>query len=348
MDHPAEGATTTAMAPLDPADASTDPSEPNVAALGTIRLQAEEHPLIGDLPPTSATEHCLHLMHLKSYEVAAAMASGCDVLDVGCNTGYGTLGFVHVGGRVVGVDVSPTAIEAARAAAVDGRPEFLTTDGLSLPFPDASFGLVVAFQVLEHIDDPLPYLRELARVSAPGGIIVLTTPNAATRLYPGMTPWNRFHVREYRADELEGLLRSVFPQVRIRGMFGTATLYETEIGRVDGARRRVRRNEAAKRAAAAAVARAAAARRRPLPVRMARAALPAGARAWLRSVTRSGSHAGRSLTPAPPPATPAPPPANPEPAMDLETFLRFSVADLFYAETDLERAMDLMAVCRLD
>lgn len=341
MDHPAERATTTALARLDPADGSTHPPVSTVAVLQAIKLQAEEHPLISDAPPTSAVEHCLRLMHLKAYEVAAAMANGRDVLDVGCNTGYGTLGFVDVGRRVVGVDVSPAAIEAAQATAVNGRPEFLTSDGLSLPFPDASFGLVVAFQVLEHIADPLPYLRELARVSAPDGIIVLTTPNAATRLYPGMTPWNRFHVREYRSDELEDLLRSVFPHVRIRGMFGTATLYETEIRRVDEARSRVRRNEEAKRAKAAAVARAAARRRRPLPVRMARAVLPAGARAWLRSLSRSGSAAGPSLTPAPPLAMP-------EHAIDLETFVRFSVADLFYAETDLERAMDLMAVCLLE
>ena len=36
------------------------------------------------------------------------------------------------------------------------------------------------------------------------------------------------------------------------------------------------------------------------------------------------------------------------PSMDLEAFLRFSVADLFYADTDLDRAMDLLAVCPVD
>ncbi len=345
MDQPAERATTSALAPPDPRAAGPVPAEPSVAALDTIRLQAEEHPLVDDEPPKSAIEHCLRLMHLKAYEVATSMATGRDVLDVGCNTGYGTIGFAGVARRVVGVDVSQTAIAAAQAIAVDGRPEFLTSDGLSLPFPDASFSLVVAFQVLEHLDDPLAFLRELARVSAPGGIILLTTPNAATRLFPGMSPWNRFHVREYRAAELDELLRAVFLSVTIRGMFGAATLYETEIRRVDEARRRVRRKEAAQRAAAAAAARMAAARERPLPVRVARAVLPAGMRARLRSLARRGS-APPARVPAPV-SVPAPTASIPGPVMDLETFLRFSVADLFYADTDLERAMDLMAVCRL-
>lgn len=326
----------------------------------TIRLQAEEHPLIEDVPPATAAEHCLRLMHLRAYDEAVGHAVARDVLDVGCNTGYGTLRFAPVARRVVGVDVSPRAIEAAGERAPEGRPEFILTSGFDLPFPNASFDLVTCFQVLEHVPDPVVFLRELARVARPGGTIILATPNAATRLDPGMTPWNRFHIHEYVADELLGLLGTVFPQVRIRGMFGTPTLYETEIGRVDAARRRIRRVEAAaaRRAAAAetATARTMAAAAtparpvKPLAVRVARAVLPGFVRARLRSIVRRGD---------PGPATVARPASHPtgqpatvaavEPAaMNLETFLRFSVDDLFYADEDLDRAMDLLAICRLE
>ncbi len=333
----------------------------------TVRLQAEEHPLIEDVPPATPAEHCLRLMHLRAYDEAVARAAGRDVLDVGCNTGYGTMRFEPVAGRVVGVDVSPRAIEAALERAPDGRPEFILTTGFELPFAAGSFDLVTSFQVLEHVPDPHPFLRELARVVRPGGTVILATPNAATRLYPGMKPWNRFHVHEYLAAELGELMRSEFPAVTVLGMFGAPELYETEIRRVDTARQGIRhREEAAARKAAAREAEAARARARPSvrpaarpwPIRIARAVLPTPARAWLRSlIARSSDGPGPAPTtgalvevpvdrPAPEPETAVQQPA--EPSVDLEAFMRFTVDNLWYADTDLDRAMDLLAVCEVD
>lgn len=329
-----------------PATAGT-PLEDDVE---TIRMQADEHPLIEDSPPATATEHCLRLMHLRAYDEAVGHAAGRDVLDIGCNTGYGTLRFAPVAKRVIGVDVSPRAIDAARQRAPDGRPEFILTSGFELPFPDASFDLVTSFQVLEHVPDPLAYLREIERVARPGGTVILATPNAATRLDPGMTPWNRFHVHEYVATELRDLLTAVFPQVRIRGMFGTPTLYETEIRRVDAARQRIRRMEeaAARRGSSrppAAVARPTR-RPRPMAVRLARAVLPGFVRTWVRSVALPPAQPRTST--ASPPVVPSAAPVSGDPSIALETFLQFSVGDLFYADTDLDRAMDLLAICHVN
>ena len=323
----------------------------------TIRLQAEEHPLIEDTPPSTPAEHCLRLMHLRAYDEAVEHATGRDVLDVGCNTGYGTVRFVPVARRVVGVDVSPRAIEAALDRAGDGRPEFILSGGLELPFPDGSFDLVTSFQVLEHVSDPLVFLRELTRVTRPGGQVILTTPNAATRLYPGMKPWNRFHVHEYVAPELQALLEGVFAGVRVLGMFGSPELYQTEIRRVDAARRRIRRKEEAEAkremaAAEAASRRAVAAAARPtrppraLPIRVARAVLPDPFRAWLRSIMSGSKRAvqPQAVPAASPTHRPVAPSADP-PSPGMETFLRFSVDDLWYLDTDLDRSMDLLAVC---
>jgi SAM-dependent methyltransferase len=341
MEERGQPTASTAAPTLEPPSDAAEPSAPTEASLETIRLQAEEHPVIEDGPATSAAEHCLRLMHLKAYDEAARFAVDRDVLDVGCNTGYGTLRFGEVARRVVGVDVSDRAIEVARASATDGRPEFQVIDGLTLPFDDGSFDLIVSFQVIEHIEDPRPYLREIARVARPGAWIVFTTPNAATRLYPGMTPWNRFHVREYRAPELDAALRQVFPEVRVRGMFGTPTLYETEIGRVDGARQRIRRKEEAGKRAMTTTATKPAPRRRPLPVRVVRAIVPARVRSWLRS------NVGGAGDPAPGQAQAAVPSEPVADTMTLEQFLEFTVDDLFYADTDLDRAMDFMAICRV-
>jgi hypothetical protein len=137
-------------------------------------------------------------------------------------------------------------------------------------------------------------------------------------------------------------------------MFGVATLYDTEIRRVDAARRRVRRlaeavarrrEVEAARSAAITSAKAAPVRR-SLPWRVVRALLPGPIRSRLRSMVRP--------TPLPRP-TPAPVPGSPsaltdlapDAAMDLAAFLEFTVDDLFYADHDLDRAMDLLAICRV-
>lgn len=336
----------------------TPSAEAPVDLVEAIRLQAEEHPLIDDKAPESLSEKCLHLMHVKAYDEAAARAAGRDVLDVGCNTGYGTVRLVPTARSVTGVDVSPAAVAAARSRDGGESVAFAVIDGLGLPFPDHSFDLVTSFQVVEHVADPVPYLQEIRRVLRPGGIAILTTPNAAIRLDPGMTPWNRFHVREYRAAELEAALGEVFDGVEVLGMFGVPTLYDLEIARVDANRRGVRARQAAAAAkAAAAAAKAAAAAAPPAAPRPAPA--PSLTRRVRRRLGRTsmGRWARGALGRTAPPPAPvgsapaATVPAQPQPvppAADVVDFAAYTVDDLLYSGRDLDRSMDLMAICRVD
>jgi SAM-dependent methyltransferase len=82
-----------------------------------------------------------------------------------------------------------------------------------LPFANGSFALVVSFQVIEHLEDPDPYLRGIARLLAPGGEALLTTPNVA--MSDGVNP---FHVHEYTAAELAARLRRRFGSVQVLGI----------------------------------------------------------------------------------------------------------------------------------
>jgi SAM-dependent methyltransferase len=75
-----------------------------------------------------------------------------------------------------------------------------------LPAPTASVGLLATLQVIEHVWDHLQYLRECRRVLAPGGDLLVTTPNRLT-FSPGRDePLNPFHTREFTAGELLDLL----------------------------------------------------------------------------------------------------------------------------------------------
>ncbi len=201
------------------------------------RLQAEEHCLIEPGESRTPEEYVLQLMHEFPYQRARQLAESTKVLDLGCNTGYGTEILAGAAKEVVGVDVSQKAILAARAKY--GRPglRFEVVDGNRLPFQDGEFDVIVSFQVIEHVVDYGKYVVELKRVLSPAGIALFTTPNARLRLDPGMRPWNRLHSREFDAPGLRSLLQGFFPAVEILGLFAREHFYAVEHDRVQRALR---------------------------------------------------------------------------------------------------------------
>ena len=111
----------------------------------------------------------------ESYGMLGA-APGRRLLDVGCGLGddAATLaGLVAPGGAVVGVDGSRAMVEAARGrhGGVEGL-SFEVADVAALPFDDASFDACRVDRVLQHVADPAPAVREMARVLRPGGVLV--------------------------------------------------------------------------------------------------------------------------------------------------------------------------------
>lgn len=100
-------------------------------------------------------------------------AQGGPVLDVGCGVGQVVEALNQSGVHALGVDISHPNIERALARGVTCQ----CYDGKRLPFEDGHFTAVGAFNVLEHVDDPSGFLDELVRVTRPGGMVVVSSPN---------------------------------------------------------------------------------------------------------------------------------------------------------------------------
>ena len=99
---------------------------------------------------------------------------GGEVLDVGCGGGAFLARMRSLGWRVLGVEPDPGAVQVARdVRGLDVRLGTLETQR----FPADRFDAVTSSHVIEHVHDPLAFLRECARVSRPGGQVVVVTPN---------------------------------------------------------------------------------------------------------------------------------------------------------------------------
>jgi SAM-dependent methyltransferase len=154
--------------------------------------------------------------HLARYTFAARLSRGKRVLDAGCGAGYGSAELARGAERVVGMDLADDAVEFARAHYQAPNLSFERGSCTALPHVDASFDLVVAFEVIEHLAHWREFLAEARRVLAPCGQFIVSTPN---RLYytesRGADGANPFHVHEFSFDEFREELAAVFPSVAL-------------------------------------------------------------------------------------------------------------------------------------
>src|SRR5439155_10935275 len=120
------------------------------------------------------------------------LTPGMSLLDVGCGPGTITADLAArvAPGRVTAVELTDGALDLARAEIASRRlanVDFAVSDVHALDFPDATFDVVHAHQVLQHVADPVAALRELRRVCAPGGIVAARDSDyAAFTWYPAL------------------------------------------------------------------------------------------------------------------------------------------------------------------
>jgi SAM-dependent methyltransferase len=99
------------------------------------------------------------------------------ILDMGCDCSGRQLREIVklIGGTAVGVNIPPDFPSRKAVAAAGDRVQLLRMDGMQLQFPDESFDLVVSANVIEHVPDPVRFIREAARVLKPDGVCYMET-----------------------------------------------------------------------------------------------------------------------------------------------------------------------------
>lgn len=140
------------------------------------------------------------------------------ILDAGCGSGRNMVDLAHHG-TVTGVELSDTSVELARERSAG---EVLSGSVMDMPFDDATFDLAVSLDVIEHLEDDVGALRELRRVTKPGGALLVTVP-AYQWLWSGHDEINHHH-RRYNRRTLLRAAQSADWKLESSGHFNSLLL----------------------------------------------------------------------------------------------------------------------------
>jgi Methyltransferase domain len=152
--------------------------------------------------------------HLHRYAFARRFVRGRRVLDLGCGLGYGAEVLAPLARDVVALDRDRDAIRHARASRTHALGPFVLADATSLPFRDASFDVVIAYELIEHLTDQEALVAEIRRVLPPAGLLLISSPDKD--VYSGkLGQRNPFHPKELTTEELLRVLRPHFERVAV-------------------------------------------------------------------------------------------------------------------------------------
>lgn len=144
--------------------------------------------------PATVRQHAQRTAEEAAAFLLPELQRGMRLLDVGCGPGSITRGLAErlAPGQVIGLDLSAETLAAARQdAAARGLANLRYEQGsvYDLPFPDASFDVVFAHQVLQHLREPRAALSEMVRVLRPEGIVAVREVDWGTASYWPADPW---------------------------------------------------------------------------------------------------------------------------------------------------------------
>jgi SAM-dependent methyltransferase len=148
--------------------------------------------------------------HWHRYCAAASLTNGRRVLDAACGEGYGSALLARHAAAVIGVDIGADAVAHAKSRYRQLNLTYVQASVTALPLAPASVDMIVSFETIEHLEEQREMLAEFRRVLAPGGVLVLSSPNRPVYNESGDIA-NAFHVRELDRNELKTLLDDHFP-----------------------------------------------------------------------------------------------------------------------------------------
>ncbi|MFT3932728.1 MAG: class I SAM-dependent methyltransferase [Chitinophagaceae bacterium] len=164
--------------------------------------------------------------HLHRYAFVYEFCSNKIVLDIASGEGYGSNLISGIANKVIGVDISDTAIKDAQKKYNKQNLEFKRGSADNIPCDSEYFDVVVSFETLEHHDKHEEMMIEVKRVLKPNGVLIISTPDKY--FYTDKTGQkNPFHVKELYKNEFKDLILRYFKNADFysqRSLFSSSIL----------------------------------------------------------------------------------------------------------------------------
>ena len=140
------------------------------------------------------------LEHQQRYEFYNSFYAGKKVLDSACGSGYGSFHISNLGASsILGIDISGESISLAQKRYINPNLEYRKTDCSDLRILKEKFDVIVSFETLEHLNDPLLFIKSASEILNPDGYFICSTPNKM-RL-SGAGHINQYHLNELNYDD---------------------------------------------------------------------------------------------------------------------------------------------------
>ena len=158
----------------------------------------------------------IKLEHYLRYAAVKDLVVDKKILDLACGEGFGSNYLSDFGKKVVGVDLSYSAIKHAKSKYIKKNLDFIQASATNLPFINEDFDIVVSFETIEHLEEQDEMLSEIVRVLKPDGCLIISSPNKPIYNKYRIEP-NEYHLKELDFDELNLLLKKYFVNIDYYG-----------------------------------------------------------------------------------------------------------------------------------
>lgn len=139
--------------------------------LEALWFEAKNHPIV-----LLRAENALRNPWIGE-KIQEKFSAEVSILDIGCGAGFLTRFLSDLGHRVSGIDLSESSLKMAKEKDILGKIEYCVGSGYALPYPDQTFDVVCAMDLLEHVEMPQLVINEASRVLKPGGLFFFHTFN---------------------------------------------------------------------------------------------------------------------------------------------------------------------------
>jgi len=173
----------------------------------------DDYSTVTELPGQRAHQEQLSALYTR-YHFARQYSEGKDVLEVACGAGMGLGYLAQIANRVVGGDIEEKCLRfAEKTYGGNEKVEIRKLDAQNLPFNDDSFDVVLMYEAIYYLPNPMKFFSEACRVLRPGGVLIVVSVN---REWGGFDP-SRYSIRYLSAKELAEEMREAGfePQIKL-------------------------------------------------------------------------------------------------------------------------------------